>query len=337
MVVTGCSPETQTTSPTSARFAGMANSDSAETREGEEHYVLIEGDGYPYTITDYLGYRTVLEKRPERVAVLSGTFIGMWYNFGGTSICRTDLGSCKLDEAFAAEIESLPSVGAVYNANAEAVIEQQPDFIIAQAGTQSTLCNTLRQAGFKVVVLHMRTYEQVVDHMQVFGKLLDQEDTVEEYIRDMDNRKAAIVAQLPAETKSVVILYVTSSKLSVKLNNSIAGDIAGILKLRNIAADLPPDTLGSESTPLDIEYIVEKNPDIVLVTSMIASNEQARQTMEKEFSTNPAWSGVQAIKKGNVVYLPQEYFLYNAGHNYMEAIEYMARGVYPDIYGALEN
>ena len=149
--------------------------------------------------------------------------------------------------------------------------------------------------------------------------------------------KLEIVEQLPKQPKSVVIMYVTSSSLAVKLDNSIAGDVANILGIKNIASGLAPDTLGSETTPLDIEYIAEKNPDVVLVTSMIASNEDAKRVMQEEFDTNPVWQTVQAVKDGHVVYLPQEYFLYNPGHEYVTGIEYMAKSVYPEIYGVLNE
>ena len=315
----------------------MANVEVTKTREAEDHNVLIAGNGYPCTITDYLGNEVTLETRPERVAVLSGTFLNMWYALGGRSICRTDLRTAMIDPLYEEEINALPSVGAVYNANVEAIIEQQPDFIIAQSGVQSSISATLQDTGFKIATLHMRTYNDVLDHLRVFGVLLDNEAFVEDHIAQMEAQKKAITGQLPEEAKSVVILYVTSSALSVKLDNSIAGDIAGILCLENIASGLPPDTLGSETTPLDIEYIVDKNPDVILVTSMISSNEDARRVMKEEFTTNPAWAGIEAIREGRVVYLPQEYFLYNAAHNYVDAVEYMAKGVYPEIYGALDE
>ena len=128
----------------------------------------------------------------------------------------------------------------------------------------------------------------------------------------------------------------TSKSLAVKLDNSIAGDIVKILELDNIASDLPPDTVGSETTPLDIEYIVEKDPDYVFVTTMISSNAEARKTVEEQFASNPAWNSVNAVNEGRVIYLPQQYYLYNAGPYYVDAIEYMAQSIYPEIYGEAE-
>ena len=333
----GCFSVDSGESESSARFGGMANAAAAQTREDAAHSILVAGTGYPCTITDYLGYEVTLEEKPERIAVLSGTFLNMWYALGGKSICRTDLRTAMVDPACEEEIAALPSVGAVYNANVEAVIQLQPDFIIAQAGVQSSVCKTLRDMGFKIITLHMRSYQDVLDHLRAFGVLLGNSDHVEQVIAGMEAEKKAITDRLPAQPKRVVILYVTSSALSVKLGNSIAGNVADILGLDNIAAGLPPDTLGSETTPLDIEYIVAQNPDVILVTSMISSNEDAKRVMREEFTTNPAWAGIEAIKEGRVVYLPQEYFLYNAAHKYVEAIRYMAKGVYPEIYGSLDE
>ena len=305
--------------------------------KNEEHKVLIEGDGYPYTITDYMNNEIVLEEMPESWAVTSGTFINLWYRLGGESACTSDLGSVKLDDSYEEEILALPSIGAVYNPNTEKIMEINPEVTIAQVGIQTTMANALSEMGKTAILLHMRSYTDVVDHTRLFGKLLDNEDEAEAIITEMEQGKQEIVDKLPDEPKSVVIMYVTSSSLAVKLDNSIAGDVANILGLENIASGLAPDTLGSETTPLDIEYIAEQNPDIILVTSMIASNEDAKRVMQEEFDTNPVWETVGAVQEGNVVYLPQEYFLYNPGHKYVNAIEYMAKGVYPEIYGLLDE
>ena len=195
----------------------------------------------------------------------------------------------------------------------------------------------MNDIGKPTALFHMRSYNDVIDHIRIFGKLLENGEEAEAIIEQMEEDKGTIVEQLPSESKSVVIMYVTSSSLAVKLDNSIAGDVAKILNLKNIASDLLPDTLGSETTPLDVEYIAQQNPDIILVTSMISSNEDAKRVMDEEFSGNPVWQTVGAVQEGHVVYLPQEYFLYNSGHKYVEAIEYMAKGVYPEIFGALDE
>lgn len=320
-----------------AKMGGMVNSKVSETREKEEHNILIEGEYYPYVLTDYMNQTFTIDKKPENWAVLSGTYLNLWYRLGGESVCTTNVDEALLDDSYQAAVLELPSVGAVYNANVEKIAEMDPDFVVAQMGVQTGLSNGLEKINKSVALFHMRSYKDVLDHIRVFGKILDNQEEAEKIISDMENHKRDITSKLPSENKRIVIMYVTSASLSVKLDNSIAGDVATILGLENIASDLLPDTLGSETTPLDVEFIAEQNPDMILVTSMIASNEDAKRVLEDEFSTNPVWQTVGAVNEGNVVYLPQEYFLYNAGHNYVKAIEYMAKGVYPDIYGELNE
>lgn len=320
-----------------AKMGGMVNADAAKTREAEAHKVLIEGDGYPYTVTDYMNNETVIDEMPSRWAVTSGTFLNLWYRLGGKSVCTTDLTSAPVEKAYREEILALPSIGAVYNPNTEKIMEVDPEMTIAQVGIQTSMANAMNKMGKPAMLFQMRSYDDVIDHIRVFGKLLENEAESEAIVADMEAKKQAIIDQLPDTPKSVVIMYVTSSSLAVKLDNSIAGDVANILGIENIASGLPPDTLGSETTPLDVEYIAQQNPDVILVTSMISSNEDAKRVIKEEFENNPVWQTVQAVQDGDVVYLPQEYFLYNAGHKYVYAIEYMAKGVYPEIYGALDE
>jgi iron complex transport system substrate-binding protein len=299
--------------------------------------ISVTGDTYPLKIKDYLGNETTLETKPQRVAVLSGTPLNIWYDLGGKSICSSDVSdNVRLTEGYESEIKALPQVGQVYAINVESIVSHKPDLIIAQVGTQNVAAATLRNMGFKVILTNIRGFDDVIDSYRAFGKILGTSNLAEQKTEKLKYGKNEIVKKLPDKKTSVAILYVTSKSLAVKLDNSIAGDIAGILKLKNIASNLPPDTIGSETTPLDIEFIVKQNPDYILVTTMISSNEEARKTVENQFASSPAWSSVKAISEGRVIYLPQQYYLYNAGPYYVDAINYLAKSIYPEIYGAVK-
>ena len=321
-----------------SNVGGLSNVRNGDKTISKDIAIEVKGDSYPLTIKDYLKNEIILEKKTEKVAVLSGTPLNIWYDLGGKSICTSNISeNLKLIPEYKEEILKLPKIGAVYSVDMEAIIARKPDLIIAQVGTQSNEAKKLKDMGFKVIITNIRGYEDVLSTYRAFGKMLGVSQKAEACIQKLETSKETIISKLPAKNKSVVILYVTSKSLSVKLDSSIAGDVAKNLKLKNIASDLPPDTIGSETTPLDIEYIVGKNPDYLLVTSMISNNETAKKTMEEQFNSNPSWKGVRAVSEGRIVYLPQEYFLYNAGPYYCEAIEYMARSVYPEIYGEVKD
>lgn len=330
----------QTVGCSSSNKADSNAESSTETVADEKESISVKTTNgtYPITITDCVGNETVLEEAPKNVAVLSGTPLNIWYDLGGKSICTSNVSdNVKLVSGYEDEIKSLPSVGAVYSINVESVIASKPDFIIAQKGTQSTEASKLRDMGYKVITTQIKSFADVVSAYKTFGTILEKEDLAKEKIADLKAQKKELEDKKPNDGKSVVILYVTSKSVAAKLDNSIAGDVANTLGLKNIASDLPADTIGSETTPLDIEYIADKNPDYVLVTSMISNNEKAKETMEENFKNNAAWKSVKAVSEGRIIYLPQQYFLYNAGPYYCEGIDYMARSIYPDIYGKVED
>ena len=88
-----------------------------------------------------------------------------------------------------------------------------------------------------------------------------------------------------------------------------------------------------DSSPMDIEFLAKNQPDIILVTSMIANNDEAKAKLESNFNNNSAWQAIDAVREGRIRYLPQQYFLFNAGPYYPEALEYLAASVRPDVYG----
>lgn len=318
-------------------IGGLKNAEGADKAGDNEASILVTGEDYPLVVRDYLKHEIKIDEKPERVAVLAGTQLNIWYDLGGESICTSDVSeNLRIIEGCEEKIKNLPQVGAVYAVDMEEVVSQEPDLIISQVGTQSTPASKLSDMGYNVIQTRIKGFDGVLDTYRAFGTLLGKSELAEQRVSELEAGKKEITDKLPDDDIKIVILYVTSKSLAVKLDNSIAGDITNILKLDNIASDLPADTIGSETTPLDIEYIVEKDPDYVFVTTMISSNEKARETVEEQFSTNPAWQAVRAVNEGKVIYLPQQYYLYNAGPYYVDAIKYMAQSIYPEIYGEVK-
>ncbi len=179
----------------------------------------------------------------------------------------------------------------------------------------------------------VRSFEDLVNTYQIFGALNGTQQLIDQRIDQISHQRDEILAKWPGDDISVAILYVTAQSLSVKLGNSIAGEMAATLGVNNIASGLAPDNPGSETATLDVEVIVADQPDHVLVTSMIASNEEAKTRMDEQFASDSAWQAVDAVREHRIIYLPQQYFLFNAGPYYADALEYLAASLHPEIYG----
>ena len=311
---------------------GTESEAPADAEIDEEKNIQILGDGFPYTVVDCYGYETVIEERPQRVAFLSGQPLNMWYELGGTAVCTASLdGSVLLMPEYEDTLRALPSLGMLYAIDMEAVISYDPDLVIANR-PQTSMTKQLRELGCNVIQLYQGSYQDVVDAYETFGTLLNAQDAAQRRIDAMEREIEEIKNAIPQEPLTIAILYVTSSSVAVKLSNSISGDVANILGFTNIAAGLPPDTIGSETTPLDIEYLVEQDPDFIFVTTMLTGDNDPADFVYDMFQSNAAWGSVRAISEGDIAILPQSYFLYNAGPLYPRAVEYMAKCVYPDSF-----
>lgn len=335
VVFTGCTPK----SIEGNELASGSNNDNSEQVQEKKGVTIgkitvSEGTGYPLTVTDMLGNEIIIEKEPKRIAAISGSFLSLLYSVGGESICTSGKSAnSPVPEA----ADTLPNIGKVFNPDVEKIIEMQPDLIIAQSGVQDSIMPVLKECGIPVLYLQMKTYDDVVNLLGVMGRISNHEDKAKEIIAKMDHDKKEIVDKLPKDTPNAVILYVTSQDISVKLSSSIAGNVAEILNIKNIASQADINGFSSENMPFSMETIIEKDPDVILVTSMLGEDTSAQKVIEDKLGTDPVWKNLRAVKEGRIVYLPQRYFLYNAGEDFTEGIEYMAKAVYPEIYGGLNG
>lgn len=329
LLLAGCTiPSTDAGTPPSALTPQASNA------SGLNNGVEIVGDGFPLTVTDVTGHSVTFDEKPQRVAVISGTPLNIFYDAGGTAIAGPNVtDNIRLVDEHADAIKSLPAVGPSYSVNIEALAALNPDLVITMAGSQDTQLDRMHQLGMRTLTVKVRSLDDVKTTYRIFGALNDTRELAERRIAEISEQSASVMSKWPGSGESTVILYVTAQTLNVKLDNSIAGEMVNALGLTNIASGLTPDNPGSETTPLDIEEIVRQQPDYVLVTSMISSNEQARKTLGDEMARNPGWQAVDAVRAGRVIYLPQQYFLFNAGPHYADALKYLAASIHPEIYG----
>lgn len=334
-VLAGCSAQ----SPADTGASSIAGTPSAAAAssgsEAGTNPLKLSGTSFPLTITDFNDQRLTFDRAPHRVCVISSTPLNIWFDVDGKAICRSDITeNLRVVPANEKAMKAVPSVGSSLSPNVEALTSYRPDLVVIMSGEQDALYNRLHELGLRTMTVKARSLDELSATYRAFGALTGHSALAEQRIAHIKAQVNQVVAKLPTRTTKVAIVYVTAAALSVKLDNSIAGQMAQTLRLRNLASGLTPDNPGSETTPLDIEEIVRQKPDYILVTSMMKSNALAEQRMKQEFASNKAWQAVDAVRAGKVIYLPQQYFLMNAGPYYGDAVEFLAASVYPDVYGA---
>lgn len=279
------------------------------------------------TLKDDAGRTVVLPKKPERIVVLSTSFLELLYAVDGQAAGRPGSRTADIPE----RAKAVPEIGFVYNVNTEKVLSLQPDLVIAFQGINDKLIPLLESSNIPVLLLKMKSFEDVTAKIKLFSEIAGTQEKGDTLVRNMNDRLAAITAKLPATPKKVAILHATAKSVTLELETSIAGDIAKRLKIRNVAADSKPLDADMDSTPYSLEKLVEQDPDLVLVVTM-GQVADIEKRMKADVETSPAWATLRAVKAGQILFLPQELFQLQPGTRMPEAVEYMAKLVYPEVY-----
>ncbi len=306
IVLTGCGGKT----------AGLAKTDADSVYLG---------------IRDDAGRTVTLAKKPERIVPLSSSFLDLLYAVGGQAAGKP---SSKIGNLPAAA-RSLPEVGHVANINMERLLALQPDLDIGYRGMHEKYIPLLENSRIPFIIIKMKTYEDVMRTLGLFGAIAGRAEQAREVAAAIEGRIQTVVDKLPAAAPrtKVAILHSTARSVTVQLDDSIAGNVANILKLENVAAGQVPAGENTDAVPFSLEKLVEKDPDCIFIafTGDLAGNEKR---LKDDVESNPAWNQLRAVQNKRVFFLPMELFLLNPGIRYDEAVLFMAKLVYPGIYGA---
>ena len=253
-------------------------------------------------VQDDLGREVTLEKKPERIVVTSASFLEPLHEVGGEVVGRPDSRTKMPDYA-----KDKASVGKVYQIDVEKVLSCEPDLVIINKGMNEKLVDTLETSGIKTLVVDMKSYADVKREVALFAQLTGEKEKGEALISSMDKKIQSVKEKIPQEKRRVSIIHSTNQGLTVQLSGSIAGSIAEMLGWENVAGDMTPLEKDPDSAPYSLETMVEKNPELLFVTSM-GKLEEIKASMDATMAENPAWQSVEAVRQGKVYYLPQDLF-----------------------------
>ncbi|MGI6092307.1 MAG: ABC transporter substrate-binding protein [Negativicutes bacterium] len=284
------------------------------------------------TIKDSIGRTVTLPQKPERIVLLSPSFVNLLYSVDGKAVGRPSSKTGTIPQM----AQSVPEVGFVYNINLEKLAALQPDLVIGVQGMHEKLVPSMESSGVPIIILRYKTLEDNIEVTRLLGSISGTQAKAEQVIQNIQSQIKTIIAKLPADkSRKVAILHATAKSVTVELDTTIAGSIAKELGLVNVAAGSMPVNADNDTVPYSMEKLVENDPDIMFVVTM-GDKAEIEKRMWADVQSNPAWNSLRAVKQKKVYFLPSELFLLNPGLRMPEAVEYMARLAYPEVYGSAE-
>ena len=284
-----------------------------------------EPPGETFRFTDDLGREVAVPARPGRAAALIGSFAEVWCLAGGrdTLAAAADDAWTSFDLALGEDVARL---GAVKAPSLEALLAAEPDFVLASVNTASNLEmeDALAAAGIPVAYFDVQGFGDYLRMLDLCTELTGARENYEKYGADVQKEIDAAIARADGSAPSVLVIRATGVSCKVKAGEgNVLGEMLRDLGCRNVA-----DSDAALLEELSLEAIIAAEPDYIFAVLQGADPSDAMATLEQTLLSNPAWSGLKAVREGR--FYTMEHELYNLKPNarWGEAYEKLADILY---------
>lgn len=279
---------------------------------------------YPETLQN-LGYTepVVLDKRPERVVVMSTAPVLALYELGVNMIAIPKTSVVAWPEDLVANAEQL-SVTMNTNFDIETVVAMDPDLVIMGYTSQETYGMVLEGVEIPVYYVdagHTVSYESIKAQTQIlidaFAPGSEIGTAIMQRFADLEARLETLGSEL--EGKTCMVLQSSPPSHYIQTADGTLGSMARMIGLTNVY-----ENDASSMVQIDYELALDYDPDIVLAVGMSPTGEAHKELMLADFENNhDYWYSIEAIAEGDMICLPVTYCS-TAGINVIDNISHLA-------------
>lgn len=299
-VVTACSDTAKETESTTAAVATEATTTAEATEATTEATEEVVSDGYyPIDYTDIYGNTVTVNSQPKTIVSVSPALTEIIYELNQQDklIGRTDY------DDYPIEVMDIPSVGAIDAPSVEAIVELDPDIILASSIFTEDSYNQLTELGYTVVVIvEEESLNGMFMNIMDVATILNCVDVANEYCASLQERLDAVT---PVEDEITVYYCMGFGEYGEYTGggdtfiNEIIEAAGGV----NIAKDV-------SGWMYSLESLIEADPDVILITMWDYD----------AFIVTEPYSSLKAVQNGNVIVVDANIFSRQCGRN-VDAVE----------------
>lgn len=308
----GCAPQAGTAPAGEAQPTAVSSSPTptAEPSPG------------PLSLTDGLGRQVALPAPAQRVVSLAPSNTEILFAIGaGEQVVGRDEFS-----DFPPEAANLPSVGGGFgDFNNEAIVELQPDLVLAAELNPPELVAALEQLGLTVYYLPNPTsLEELYENMLTVATLTGRAAAAQQQIEALAARVVEIESRLAGASRRPKVFYeLDSTDPNAPWTAGPGSFIDTLIRLasgENVAGDLEGEYL-----QLSIEELVVRDPEIILL------GDAAYGVTPESLAARAGWEGLTAVKEGKILPFDDD-LVSRPGPRLVEGLETLAKLIHPEVF-----
>ena len=329
LVIFGKKPET--------KLADANNDGKVSMLDVGQTKLIILGKEKELTFVDEIGQMVTVHKPVERI-------IAVYYTVGETiraigaknlvvGIDGGSSGSIQFSSTFFPGLGKKPCVGARMEMDIEKILELEPDAVILGKWHTKDLEDTLKGTGIDVVRVCPYEPETLRNKVMQLGYILDEVENARNYFEWHDgyiNEIVEKVSGIPEDKKSKVFIDGGGSvtERNDRSDHLMTCEQAGGI---NIAANL------GEQKTVEVEWIVEQNPDVIIGCSFGGDYETDDESVYKahydEIIGLPGFDQIKAVQDDRVYIINGRFGM---GLATPIGTAYMAKWYHPELFEDLD-
>ena len=283
-----------------------------------------------HNLVDDTGYKTSMDTIPNKIISLAPSTTEIVFALGlDEKVVGVDSYS-DYPYDFSAWIAAgnMTSVGDFSNPNMEVVASLEPDLILATGGVQAETVGTLRDLGYKVLVLDPSNINGVLMNIELIGNATGKTAEAKALINDITSRMNAVVNKVAGASKPKVYYETWYDPTSLwtagakAWQNELIEKAGGV----NIFADQQLDYFQSTA-----EAVIERNPDVILLPEEGMGKGEPFWVSLDAVKARPGWSSVSAVQNDRLVTVDSN-TIARAGPRVADILEDLAEAFHPELF-----
>ncbi|MFL7890996.1 MAG: ABC transporter substrate-binding protein [Anaerolineales bacterium] len=224
------------------------------------------------------------------------------------------------------EAANIPSVGGGFgDYNLEAIIDLEPDLVLAAEINTAEQVNSIADLGIPVYLLaNPKTIDEMYANLLTIAELTGHQETVQNLVGELQNRVAKVDAVTATADQTPTVFYELDATDPSAPWTAGAGTFIDTLIARaageNIAADLEGNYL-----QLSIEEILVRDPQVILL------GDAAYGITPESIEERSGWSNLSAVRN-NRIYTFDDNLVSRPGPRLVDGLEQLARLLHPELF-----
>lgn len=289
---------------------------------------ILHGD-YPFTYTDAYNRMVKLPRPPQRIVSLAPSITEIIYALNASEYLVANTHDCD----FPVEARNLPKIGDHNQPDFEIIHRLNPDLILGDLIISQEDYKQMADLGLVAIAMKQTHLEVIMHDMLILGKIIGKPNAAMQLVTKIQNKRDLIIERISVLKKldpvRIIFLY-DLEELVIARSNAWFREFVNICQATNIA-----DGISLQSRQLSLEFIAEKDPDIIILALSLEESMRFKKDGDYDILTNHSdWEDIAAVRDHKVVMMEKD-LLSSSGLRIIDAMDVIARAIHPEISLAL--